>query len=68
MQTTIKRYRKRKSNVDFAIQKTILKKDIEKQKIGAKSKNTSVKNAIGSLRLMKVFLECVTLLKQLLFQ
>jgi len=69
VQRTIKSYRKRKkSEVGFAIQKTTSKKVTGKHKIEAESKNTSVKSAISSLQLTKVFLECVTLLKQLLFQ
>ncbi len=60
-------YRKRKLNVSSANQKTILKKDSGKQKRGGKSKNITVKIAKNSLHMMKVFIECVILLKQLLF-
>jgi len=68
MQTTIKTYRKRKLNVGTAKQRIMLRKDAEKHRTEEKSKSSTAKNAISSLRMTKAFLECVTLAKQLLFQ
>jgi hypothetical protein len=64
----IKTYRKRILDVDFASPITISERDTEKQTAGAKSKNSTAKIVINSLQMMKGFIECVILLKQLLFQ